>query len=51
MTDTPTVKSRLPILTTNRHDRDVVGLRYVYPVVSRRAKGVSIGINLNYDNK
>jgi wyosine [tRNA(Phe)-imidazoG37] synthetase (radical SAM superfamily) len=51
MTDTSTVKSRLPILTTDRHDRDVVGLRYVYPVVSRRAKGVSIGINLNYDNK
>jgi wyosine [tRNA(Phe)-imidazoG37] synthetase (radical SAM superfamily) len=47
----PTVKSRLPTLTTDRHDRDVVGLRYVYPVVSRRAKGVSIGINLNYNNR
>jgi len=51
MTETSRVKSKLAILTTSQHDRDVVGLRYVYPVVSRRAKGVSIGINLNYDNK
>jgi len=29
------------------HPRDAAGLRYVYPVVSRRAGGVSIGINLN----
>jgi wyosine [tRNA(Phe)-imidazoG37] synthetase (radical SAM superfamily) len=41
---------RLPVLTFDRHDRDVVGLTYVYPVVSRRAKGVSIGINLNPNN-
>ncbi|MFH2134437.1 MAG: radical SAM protein [Pseudomonadota bacterium] len=32
------------------HDRDSAGLRYVYPVVSRRAGGVSIGINLNTNN-
>lgn len=38
-----------PLSTTN-HDRDSVGLRYVYPVVSRRAGGVSIGINLNPNN-
>ena len=37
-------------LTTFDHDRDKAGLRYVYPVVSRRACGVSIGINLNTDN-
>ena len=37
-------------LTTDDHDRDSAGLRYVYPVVSRRARGVSIGINLNPDN-
>ena len=37
-------------LTTEDHDRDSAGLRYVYPVVSRRARGVSIGINLNPDN-
>ncbi|MDA1266844.1 MAG: radical SAM protein [Planctomycetota bacterium] len=34
-------------LTTSNHDRDAAGMRYVYPVVSRRARGVSLGINLN----
>jgi len=38
------------ILTVTDHNRDVGGLRYVYPVVSRRAGGVSIGINLNPNN-
>jgi len=37
-------------LTTYRHDRDSAGLVYVYPVVSRRAGGVSVGINLNPNN-
>ena len=37
-------------LTTADHSRDSVGLRYVYPVVSRRAGGVSVGINLNVNN-
>jgi wyosine [tRNA(Phe)-imidazoG37] synthetase (radical SAM superfamily) len=37
-------------LTAAEHDRDAAGLRYVYPVVSRRAGGVSVGINLNTDN-
>lgn len=37
-------------LTPRDHSRDSAGLRYVYPVVSRRAGGVSIGINLNPDN-
>ena len=37
-------------LDTRRHDRDVVGLAYVYPVVSRRSRGVSLGINLNVNN-
>ena len=37
-------------LTTSNHDRERAGLRYVYPVVSRRADGVSIGINLNPNN-
>lgn len=32
------------------HSREAVGLRYVYPVVSRRAGGVSIGVNLNVNN-
>jgi pyruvate-formate lyase-activating enzyme len=35
------------MLTVDRHDRNIVGFTYVYPVVSRRARGVSIGINLN----
>lgn len=34
-------------LTTSDHDRDVAGTTYVYPVVSRRAGGVSVGVNLN----
>ena len=32
------------------HDRDSAGLTYVYPVVSRRAGGVSVGVNLNINN-
>lgn len=32
------------------HSRESAGLRYVYPVVSRRAGGVSVGINLNTNN-
>jgi wyosine [tRNA(Phe)-imidazoG37] synthetase (radical SAM superfamily) len=38
------------MLTTDDHRRDSAGLRYVYPVVSRRAGGVSVGINLNPNN-
>ncbi len=37
-------------LTPRNHDRDAAGLTYVYPVVSRRAGGISIGINLNPNN-
>ena len=37
-------------LSTVNHDRDSAALRYVYPVVSRRAGGVSVGINLNPNN-
>ncbi|MDD2834415.1 MAG: radical SAM protein [Methylotenera sp.] len=37
-------------LTTTDHNRDVVGLTYIYPVISRRAGGVSIGVNLNVNN-
>ena len=37
-------------LNVSDHSRDSVGLRYVYPVVSRRAGGVSVGINLNTNN-
>ena len=34
-------------LTTTHHDRDVAGLTYIYPVMSRRSGGLSIGINFN----
>ena len=39
--------TRQKFLTITDHNRDVSGMKYVYPVVSRRAGGVSIGINLN----
>jgi len=38
------------ILNVINHDRDSAALRYVYPVVSRRSGGVSVGINLNTNN-
>lgn len=38
------------MLTIHDHSRDSAGMTYVYPVVSRRAGGVSIGINLNTNN-
>jgi wyosine [tRNA(Phe)-imidazoG37] synthetase (radical SAM superfamily) len=44
---TSTTSARLTIAD---HSRDSAGLRYVYPVISRRAGGVSIGINLNTNN-
>ena len=37
-------------LNATDHSRDSAGLRYVYAVVSRRAQGVSVGINLNTNN-
>lgn len=44
---TPPLNHRLQI---DNHDRNSAGLTYVYPVVSRRAGGVSVGINLNPNN-
>ena len=38
------------MLTIDNHSRDQAGLTYIYPVVSRRAEGLSIGINLNTNN-
>ena len=37
-------------LSVDDHSRDAAGLKYVYPVVSRRSGGVSVGINLNPNN-
>jgi wyosine [tRNA(Phe)-imidazoG37] synthetase (radical SAM superfamily) len=38
------------VLTTTDHSRDSAGLTYVYPVISRRSGGLSLGINLNPNN-
>jgi len=38
------------MLNVKNHSRDSARMTYVYPVVSRRAEGVSIGINLNINN-
>ena len=44
------MSDKKPPLTATNHSRDSAGLSYVYPVVSRRAGGVSVGINLNTNN-
>lgn len=42
---------RKPVfLTPVNHARDSAGMTYIYPVVSRRAGGVSVGVNLNPNN-
>jgi len=38
------------LLSVADHGRDRTGMTYVYPVVSRRAGGVSVGVNLNPNN-
>ncbi|MDA1332367.1 MAG: radical SAM protein [Proteobacteria bacterium] len=38
------------MLSTQDHNRFQEGFKYVYPVVSRRAGGVSLGVNLNTNN-
>lgn len=45
--NTPKARVTLNVID---HDRDSASLRYIYPVVSRRAGGVSVGINLNPNN-
>ncbi len=37
-------------LNTINHSRDSAGLRYIYPVFSRRSGGLSVGVNLNPNN-
>ncbi len=44
------MSNKKPPLSTSDHSRDSAGLTYVYPVVSRRSGGVSVGINLNTNN-
>ncbi len=38
------------MLNFNNHNRKFINFQYVYPVLSRRAQGLSIGINLNVNN-
>jgi len=38
------------MLTVSDHNRSFIHMTYVYPVVSRRAGGVSVGVNLNPNN-
>jgi wyosine [tRNA(Phe)-imidazoG37] synthetase (radical SAM superfamily) len=37
-------------LTVKDHNRDAIGFKYIYPVISRRSGGLSIGINFNTNN-
>ena len=38
------------MLNINDHSRDSAKMKYIYPVISRRAGGISVGINLNVNN-
>lgn len=40
---------KLIVRDFRNHPRDWRGFRYVYPVMSRRSRGLSIGVNLNPD--
>jgi hypothetical protein len=44
------VPQKIHRLVHTDHSRDSVGMTYVYPVISRRAGGVSVGVNLNPNN-
>jgi len=37
-------------LSIKNHDRNIAGYQYIYPVISRRSGGLSIGINFNTNN-
>ena len=38
------------MLSTSEHSRERAGFKYIYPVISRRSGGLSVGINLNTNN-
>ena len=38
------------MLSITNHSRERAGFKYIYPVISRRSGGLSIGINLNTNN-
>lgn len=50
MTPTTPQPESQRLLDSADHSRASAGMTYVYPVVSRRAGGVSIGVNLNPNN-
>jgi len=45
----PIAESAAPLALHARHPRAFAGNRFVYPVVSRRSAGLSLGVNLNPD--
>jgi wyosine [tRNA(Phe)-imidazoG37] synthetase (radical SAM superfamily) len=47
--DTAQAAAARPLNLVRDHRRDFAANRYVYAVVSRRSKGVSVGVNLNPD--
>lgn len=47
MSDSPPPPDARPLVT--RHPRRFESRRFVYPVISRRSRGLSIGVNLNPD--
>jgi wyosine [tRNA(Phe)-imidazoG37] synthetase (radical SAM superfamily) len=47
MADAPSKSDALPLVT--QHPRRFESNRFVYPVISRRSRGLSIGVNLNPD--
>ena len=47
MTTDPSARADLPVFAS--HPRRFEEHRFVYPVVSRRSRGVSVGVNLNPD--
>jgi wyosine [tRNA(Phe)-imidazoG37] synthetase (radical SAM superfamily) len=49
-TPVPGVAPDKVLLSVADHRRDLAGMAYAYPVLSRRAGGVSLGINLNVNN-
>jgi len=49
MTDGPASQSARPLFEA--HGRSFQANRYVYPVLSRRAGGISVGVNLNLDKR
>src|ERR1043165_10260729 len=44
-------RARVPVETAFGHAMDFLGNRFVYVVVSPRARGLSIGVNMNPDRK